>query len=312
MKRGQYYRSNRKVHLKPRFFIILSVILLIVAGAAVASVLMIKKYDAEEEAAAQAEAAAAMTGLSGSFQPAASAGVLQQAANEQKKGGGPKVNAELRAKMDEVKAKLAADDTADLKVVFFTFDDGPSEHTGEILDLLRKYNIKATFFTNGREGPVMEEAYRRIVDEGHTLANHTWSHQYSLYKDPAAFYADVEKLDAYQKQVTGLKQTSHLFRFPGGSLNANATCTQGILDRGYNYVDWNVVCGDGTSNSLSVEQLTKNFIEGVHGHNVSTVLCHAEQKDNTRKALDKTFKTLLKEGYTFLPMEYDMELPRQI
>ena len=54
-----------------------------------------------------------------------------------KKAGGPKVDAELRAKMDEVKAKLAADDTADLKVDFFSFDDGPSEHTGEILDLLK-------------------------------------------------------------------------------------------------------------------------------------------------------------------------------
>ncbi len=309
MRKGRYYRSKRKIHLKPRFFIVLAAVLLVCL---VVSSMVIGRHNIEKGAAAQEQIAGKMAEVSSSFQVPAAAGVLQMAVNEQKKAGGPRVDAELRAKMDEVKAKLAAGDTADLKVVFFSFDDGPSEHTGEILDLLKKYNIKATFFTNGREGPAMEEAYRRIVKEGHTLANHTWSHQYSLYNNPDAFYADVEKLDAYQKQVTGLKQTSHLFRFPGGSANANATCTQGIVNRGYNYVDWNVVCGDGTSNSLSVDQLMKNFIDGVHGHNVSTVLCHAEQKENTRKALDKTFKTLLKEGYTFLPMEYDMELPRQL
>lgn len=309
MRKGRYYRSKRKIHLKPRFFIILAAVVL---GCVTVSSVLIGKHNAEKDVAAQAEVTDKMTEASGSFQPPSAVGVVKMAADEQKKAGGPKVNAELRAKMDEVKAKLAADDTNDLKVVFFSFDDGPSEHTGEILDLLKKYNIKATFFTNGREGPVMEEAYKRIVEEGHTLANHTWSHQYGLYNTPDAFYADVEKLDAYQKQVTGLKQTYHLFRFPGGSANANTTCTQGIVDRGYNYVDWNVVCGDGTSNSLSVDQLTQNFIDGVHGHNVSTVLCHAEQKENTRKALDKTFRTLLKEGYTFLPMEYDMDLPRQL
>lgn len=309
MGQGHYYRSKRKIHLRPQFFIILAAVVLVCV--AVSSV-VIGRHNTEKEATAQSELTDKMSGFSSGFQVPSAAGVMQMAVNEQKKAGGPKVDAELRAKMDEVKAKLAADDTADLKVVFFTFDDGPSEHTGEILDLLKKYNIKATFFTNGREGKVMEEAYQRIVKEGHTLANHTWSHQYSLYNSPDAFYADVEKLDAYQKQVTGLKQTSHLFRFPGGSANANTTCTQGIVNRGYNYVDWNVVCGDGTSNSLSVDQLTQNFIDGVHKHNVSTVLCHAEQKENTRKALEKTFKILLKEGYTFLPMEYDMELPRQL
>ncbi|ALU16073.1 polysaccharide deacetylase family protein [Eubacterium maltosivorans] len=309
MRKGRYYRSKRKIHLKPRFFIVLAAVLLVCF---VVSSMVIGRHNIEKGAAAREQIAGKMAEVSSSFQVPAAAGVLQMAVNEQKKAGGPRVDAELRAKMDEVKAKLAAGDTTDLKVVFFSFDDGPSEHTGEILDMLKKYNIKATFFTNGREGPAMEEAYRRIVKEGHTLANHTWSHQYSLYNNPDAFYADVEKLDAYQKQVTGLKQTSHLFRFPGGSANANATCTQGIVNRGYNYVDWNVVCGDGTSNSLSVDQLMKNFIDGVHGHNVSTVLCHAEQKENTRKALDKTFKTLLKEGYTFLPMDYDMELPRQL
>ena len=133
MGKGRYYRSKRRIHLKPRFFIVLAAVVL--ACVAVSSV-VIGRHNAEKAAAAQSELTNKMAGLSSGFQAPSAAGVLQMAANDQKKAGGPKVDAELRAKMDEVKAKLAADDTADLKVVFFSFDDGPSEHTGEILDLL--------------------------------------------------------------------------------------------------------------------------------------------------------------------------------
>ncbi|MEG0378405.1 MAG: polysaccharide deacetylase family protein [Eubacterium sp.] len=210
-----------------------------------------------------------------------------------------------------LKDKLKSGETEGLKVVFFTFDDGPSAHTNEVLDLLKKHDIKGTFFTNGRKGDVAEAAYKRIVAEGHVLANHTWSHDYNLYAAPDQFYADVEALDTYQKQVTGLEETSHLFRFPGGSLNANKTCAQGLLDRGYNYVDWNVICGDGDSDQLSAATITQNFIDGVHRHDVS-VLCHAELKETTRQALDDVFSILKSEGYTFLPMEADLMYPRQL
>lgn len=223
----------------------------------------------------------------------------------------PSFSPEIKEKVDTVKAKLDSDETSDLKVVFFSFDDGPGPYSAEVLNLLKKHNIKATFFTNGREGEEMEALYRRIVDEGHTLANHTWSHQYDLYKDPTQLLADVTALEDYQKKVTGLTETSHLFRFPGGALNANDACTNMILENGYNYVDWNVECGDGTSNSLSAETLAQNFIDGVHGHNVSTVLCHAERKESTKNALDRVFTTLISEGYTFLPMSSDINLPRQ-
>ena len=111
--------------------------------------------------------------------------------------------------------RLRSGDTAGIKVVFLTFDDGPTEHTGEVLDILNEYDAKGTFFTTLHDSDGATAMYRRIVDEGHTLANHTSSHDYSLYSNPDAFYADVDELDQYQKQITGQKETSHVISFSG-------------------------------------------------------------------------------------------------
>lgn len=213
--------------------------------------------------------------------------------------------------LEATKSRLRTGHTEGLKVVFLTFDDGPKEHTGEILDILKTYNVPATFFTVHREGPENVSFYQRIVAEGHTLANHTSSHDYDLYSNPTAFFADVDAQDAYIKQVTGLTETSHMFRFPGGSLNANKECVQGIIDRGYTYADWNVVAGDGTG-SPAPEVVVANIVEGCRGQEVSVVLCHAELKPNTQAALPAVIETLKAEGYTFLAMEKDFVYPQHL
>lgn len=213
--------------------------------------------------------------------------------------------------LSDTKARLRSGDTDGLKIVFLTFDDGPSQYTGAVLDILKTYDISATFFTNLRTGDKAEAAYQRIVNEGHTLGNHTSSHDYGLYNNQEAFFADVEALDSYQLQVTGLLETSHLFRFPGGSLNANLPCVQGIVDRGYNYADWNVVAGDGRG-TPEPEMVVENILEGCHNLDVSVVLCHAERKSNTLAALPTVIETLKAEGYTFLPMEKDFIYPRHL
>ncbi|AFA47523.1 putative polysaccharide deacetylase [Acetobacterium woodii DSM 1030] len=212
----------------------------------------------------------------------------------------------------DIKSRLRTDDTEGIKVIFLTFDDGPTERTGEVLDLLNTYNVKGTFFTTLHDGESAKAMYNRIVDEGHTLANHTSSHDYSLYNNPDDFYADVDKLDQYQMKITGLEQTSHVFRFPGGSLNANETCALGIVDQGWNYSDWNVSSGDGCADPPPSEVIAQNVINGCHDHDVSVVLCHAELKEQTRAALPTVIETLQDEGYTFLPMENDYTYPRQL
>ena len=224
--------------------------------------------------------------------------------------GQEKMISEEDKQREAVKERLHAGDTEGIKVVFLTFDDGPSEYSNDVLDILEDKGIKGTFFTIGQEGPVAEEAYQRIIEDGHTLANHTYSHNYDLYNNTDAFLADVQSLEDYQRQITGA-EPSGMFRFPGGSLNTNAACIQAVLDKGYNYVDWNVSTGDAAPTPPEVDQIVAAVIGGVHQYDVSVVLSHAEVKENTRQALPIIIDQLKSEGYTFLPMEKDFVYPRQ-
>lgn len=236
---------------------------------------------------------------------------LQTSLNNVSQTAGKAVQSEKQKEIEAIKVKLRAGQTDGLKVVFLTFDDGPTEHTGEVLDILKQYGIQGTFFSKGNTGDVQEAAMKRIVAEGNTLANHSYSHNYSLYSNPSAFYADVQAQDDYIKRVTGIDPT-HIFRFPGGSLNANKTCAQGILDRGYNYADWNVSSGDAAPTTPDVDSIVAAVVGGCQKYSVSVVLCHGELKANTRTALPQIIKNLQDLGYTFLPMEAGYTYPRQL
>lgn len=214
--------------------------------------------------------------------------------------------------MADIKSRLRSGDTAGIKVVFLTFDDGPSEHTDELLDMLNEYDAKGTFFTTLHDNDHAKAMYRRIIDEGHTLANHTSSHDYSLYNNPEAFLADVDLLDQFQKRITGQTESSYVFRFPGGSTNSNPACVQAILSRGWNYSDWNVSSGDGCSEPPPSDEIAAMIIEGCRENDVSIVLSHAELKESSREAMPIVIETLQAEGYLFLPMEKDYTYPRHL
>lgn len=214
--------------------------------------------------------------------------------------------------MADIKSRLRSGDTAGIKVVFLTFDDGPSEHTDELLDMLNEYDAKGTFFTTLHDNDNAKAMYRRIIDEGHTLANHTSSHDYSLYNNPEAFLADVDLLDQFQKTITGQTESSYVFRFPGGSTNSNTACVEGILSRGWNYSDWNVSSGDGCSAPPPSDEIAAMIIEGCRENDVSVVLSHAELKESSREAMPIVIETLQAEGYLFLPMEKDYIYPRHL
>ena len=212
----------------------------------------------------------------------------------------------------DIKARLRSGDTDGIKVVFLTFDDGPSENTGELLDMLNEYDAKGTFFTTLHDNDNAKAMYRRIANEGHTLANHTSSHDYSLYNNPDAFLADVDELDQYQKTITGLAETSHVFRFPRGSMNSTEACVQGLVNRGWNYSDWNVSSGDGCADPPSSDVIAQMIIDGCRENDVSVVLSHAELKESSREAMPIVIETLQQEGYTFLNMEKDYTYPRHL
>jgi peptidoglycan/xylan/chitin deacetylase (PgdA/CDA1 family) len=304
-------KPKQKVKIKnlPRFITLsimtIIVVIMILMGLFFLMSKMVSLFNAQKEAIHSASIASAT-------QNNATTEVDKTNTNNQKdtpkNNGDTQKNAELEA----IKSRLRSGDTKGLKVVFLTFDDGPTDNTGEVLDILKKYNVKGTFFTTLHDSESAKSLYKRIVDEGHTLANHTSSHDYSLYNNPSAFYADVDKLDQYQKKVTGLTETSHIFRFPGGSLNANETCIQGMVSRDWNYADWNVSSGDGSSDPPTRDVVAQTIIAGCHSNDVSVVLCHAELKPETRAAIATVVETLQAEGYTFLPMEKDFTYPRQL
>ena len=131
------------------------------------------------------------------------------------------------------------------KTCYLTFDDGPSDNTLKILDILDKYKVKATFFVMGT-GKL--SYVKKIHDAGHTVALHTYSHDYSkIYRSQKAYFEDLEKIGAAVKKYTG--EDAKVIRFPGGSSNTvSRSYCKGIMtalsketaNRGYVYFDWNV------------------------------------------------------------------------
>ncbi len=185
----------------------------------------------------------------------------------------------------------------DAHKVYLTFDDGPSSNTSQILDILKKYNYKATFFVIGKEDEESRELYKRIVEEGHTLAMHSYSHKYNaLYDSVDSFDEDFSRIQNYLFEVTG--QECLFYRFPGGSSNhvSNADMKKFISylnDRQITYFDWNVSSGDATSQAYTPEELVENVMEDVVKYKTSIVLMHdSSTKASTVKALEPMLEAL--------------------
>lgn len=182
------------------------------------------------------------------------------------------------------------DNNETVRKVCLTFDDGPSANTDAILDILARYDIKATFFVNGKPG--YEAQYQRIVDEGHTLAMHSYTHKYQeLYSDIDAFAEDFFEIQSFLMDVTGIQ--CKYYRFPGGSSNTVCNvnmqdCIDFLDEQDIVYFDWNVSSGDATRNYISANQIVNNVMMPVENNNWNTyvVLMHdAPGKETTVEAL---------------------------
>ena len=197
------------------------------------------------------------------------------------------------------------------KVIYLTFDDGPSPNTPYVLDILKQYNVKATFFVTGQHEtsfPYIE----RIHKEGHTVAAHTYSHKWEIYKSADSYFADLDKINSVIKQYTG--KTTTLIRFPGGSSNlVSAKHKQGIMteiasectERGYTYFDWNV---DSMDTSTSNPDKIFHNITSHLGNGYYNILMH-DTKLSHRQALPKVIEYGLNNGYTFLSLNETSPAP---
>lgn len=201
------------------------------------------------------------------------------------------------------------------KVVYLTFDDGPSENTEEILDILDKYNVKATFFVTGNH-PEYNDMLERAYEEGHSIGLHTYSHDYSsVYSSVDAYFEDLEKISDMVKDITG--EESKLIRFPGGSSNLiSANYTEGIMseltekvqEKGYQYFDWNLDSSDASGNNVSVDQLVK-YSTASDEQYINILLHDSAAKDTTIEALPKIIKYYKDKGYIFLGLDTSSYAP---
>ncbi len=199
-------------------------------------------------------------------------------------------------------------ENAGQKTICLTFDDGPSANTDRILDILAEYDVKATFFVIGKEGEEAEKAYRRIVDEGHTLGMHSYSHKYSeVYASEEAFREDIRRLQEYLYETTGV--WPRYYRFPGGSSNTVSTVPVTDLidylnDQGIVYYDWNVASGDAVEGGLSAKRIYENCLSGIENNDECVILMHDTSEMNTTvEALPLIIEALKERGdCVFLPI----------
>lgn len=182
--------------------------------------------------------------------------------------------------------------------VYLTFDDGPSSNTAAILDILAKYNVHGTFFVVGKEGESYKSLYRRIVQEGHTIGMHSYSHKYDeIYASKEAYSQDLLKLQEYIYETTGT--WSRICRFPGGSSNTVSQVDMTELieyleKENIDYFDWNVSSLDAAGQELSAEEIAENVLHNIDKYSTAVVLMHdADDKTTTVEALPIILETLM-------------------
>lgn len=222
----------------------------------------------------------------------------------------------IQKKAESTQEEETSGEEVQAKRVYLTFDDGPSIYTGQILDILKANDVKATFFVIGRDEEYYEY-YKRIVDEGHTIGMHSYSHVYQdFYASEDSFADELTRLNDLIYNVTGTK--SQIFRFPGGSSNQVSalpieTYIKYLNENDIQYYDWNALSGDAVTSGLSPEQLVDNIMNDVEKNQDSIVLMHDLQTTHaTVESLQLLIDTLKSEGYEILPIDENTPLIQHV
>ena len=190
------------------------------------------------------------------------------------------------------------------KIAYLTFDDGPSKNTRKILDILDKYNVKATFFVvgslvNKEYGSLLKSMY----DEGHSIGIHTFSHDYNqIYLSKEEYLKDFNKAKESIEKYVG--NPIKIYRFPGGSCNCfigkdKDDIIKELEAKNYNYYDWNV-SGEDSLNNPSLDSIIRNVVKDYKNLNRPIILLHDGVKNNnTVYSLSTIIENLKRDGYSF-------------
>ena len=207
---------------------------------------------------------------------------------------------------NKAKAKINVTVEEPSKVVYMTFDDGPSENTDKILKILKKYDAKATFFVTGNNQKY-NSSIKKAADQGNTIALHTYTHDYAnVYSSTTtAYFEDLQKVSDMVKQITG--KAPKYIRFPGGSSNTiSAQYSQGIMsaldnmvhEKGYEYFDWNCSSGDAASNTVPAQDIVRNATSCDY-EQIMILFHDSSPKTTTVEALPEIIKSYKERGYVF-------------
>lgn len=193
------------------------------------------------------------------------------------------------------------------KIAYLTFDDGPSKViTPKILDILDKYDIKATFFVVGKMVDVNPDILKRIYNEGHSIGNHSYSHKYSyVYRSIDNFFQEIELTENALKNVLGDNFETSLIRLPGGSHSEyKKKFVNAAVEKGYKVYDWNALNGDAEGINLDKDILINRLKSTVRGKKDLIILMHdTDAKSTTAEALPAILDYLIGEGYIFKKLD---------
>lgn len=192
------------------------------------------------------------------------------------------------------------------KVVYLTFDDGPSSNTPKVLEILMEKDVKATFFVTGSHQDFVHYI-RRAHEQGHAIAAHTYTHNYNIYTTPETYFEDLERIQKVIEEQTGSR--TNIVRFPGGSSNTvhhkyttdslyMIRLTQMLQDRGYQYVDWNLSSADASGIKVPTETIIKCSCRA-RENDICLLMHDTFGKETTVAALPAIIDYFKKEGYEF-------------
>lgn len=210
-------------------------------------------------------------------------------------------------KRRELEEKRKEEASKNKKVAYLTFDDGPSVNvTPQILDILDRYDIKATFFVIGSLAEKQPDIIKRINESGHGIGNHSYSHSYKhIYKNTTNFLNELKVTEKVLKNILGKDFETNIIRFPGGSFgNHKASFRKAVVENGYLYYDWNALNGDAEGKSLTKNRLVERLKNTTNGQKELIILMHdMAGKQTTVDALPEIIEYLQQNGYEFEILE---------
>ncbi|WP_238656119.1 polysaccharide deacetylase [Paenibacillus piscarius] len=185
------------------------------------------------------------------------------------------------------------------KVVYLTFDDGPSAVTPEVLSILQQQGVKGTFFMLGEQAAGRPELVNAVYNQGHAIGNHTYNHNYhDLYSGFTEFWRQIKQTEKTVLEITGFRP--QLVRAPGGTFDHFDNTYFGLLKQaGYTVMDWTVDSGDSRRRGVPAAEILRNSAADLSSPRVVVLLHDGSGHEQSAKALPAIIERYKAAGYEF-------------